>query len=81
MVSGASQTVTNFAKNAYATFVRRSTTGDPFNGQEDSLFVGHLMTQTNEFTENGSLDSERKRPAATAADMSNFVQRLKVRDS
>jgi hypothetical protein len=42
-IAGVSQTVTNMAKNAISAISKRSVTCDPFNNQEDSLFVGNLL--------------------------------------
>ena len=67
---------------------KRASTSDPFNNQEDSLFFGHLMGGSNELPENRSIDTERRQTHISVAEnamppqeRTNFVQRLKIRDS
>ena len=85
MIAGVSQAVTATAKNA----INRSITSDPLNNNEDSLFVGNLLT-TGEFENksyNSSIDNQGlgskfsgTGKIGTPAEK-QFVQRLKMRES
>ena len=48
-------TVTNFAQRALQSIIKRASTTDPFNSQEDSLYQGNLIGG-NDVLENNSID-------------------------
>ena len=67
------------------TLKKRSSTSDPFNNQEDSLFCGNLMAAGNtDLNENRSIDTDQKHISVAENSMPrerSFVQRLKLREN